>query len=204
VPFVLAPPLAAVGVYVGLRVVRRRRIARFEGQFPEAIDVVVRGLLAGHPFRVALALVARELADPIGTEFGILADEITFGLESTTAIDNLVRRVGYEELAFFAVAVNIQTQTGGNLAEVLSQLSRMVRNRITLRLKVRALTSEGRLSAIFLSLAPFILIALITLISPSYFGEIRDNPIVGPALFIGLSCLAIGNLIMYRMVHFKV
>jgi tight adherence protein B len=153
---------------------------------------------------VALALVAREMPDPIGSEFGILADEVTFGLELTAAADNLVRRVGHEDLAFFAVAVNIQSQTGGNLAEILSRLSQMVRNRAKLRLKVRALTSEGRLSALVLSLAPFILFGIISLIHPAYFGDIRGHPIVVPALIVGLTLLTIGNVIMYRMVHFKV
>jgi len=202
--FALALALTLAWVYLALQIVRRRRRARFGEQFPEALDVVVRGLRAGHPFRVALALVAREMPDPIGSEFGILADEVTFGLELTAAADNLVRRVGHEDLAFFAVAVNIQSQTGGNLAEILSRLSQMVRNRAKLRLKVRALTSEGRLSALVLSLAPFILFGIISLIHPAYFGDIRGHPIVVPALIVGLTLLTIGNVIMYRMVHFKV
>jgi tight adherence protein B len=201
---VLATALAAATVYIALRIIRARRITRFGNQFPEALDALVRSLLAGHPFRVALGLVAREMPDPAGTEFGIIADEIAYGLDVATAVDNLVQRVGHEELPFFAVAVNIQTQTGGNLAEILSGLARLVRNRIKLRLKVRALSSEGRLSALFLSLAPFILFGLITLISPQYFVSVQDHPVAMPALFAGLALLAIGNVIIYRMVHFKV
>lgn len=195
--------LTLVGIYLALQIVRRRRIARFGAQFPEALDVVVRGLRAGHPFRVTLASVAHEMPDPIGSEFGIFADEVSFGLELTTAVDNLVRRVGHDDLPFFAVAVSIQGQTGGNLAEILSRLSQMVRSRAKLRLKVRALTSEGRLSALFLSLAPFILFGIISLIYPAYFGDIRSHPVVVPALIVGLTLLTIGNFIMYRMVHFK-
>ena len=118
---------------------------------PDALDVIVRGLRAGHPFRVALGLVAREMPDPVGSEFGIVADEIMFGLGQSAAIDNLFPRVGQEDLSFFSTAVNIQNQTGGNLAEILSRLSTMLRSRSKLRLKIRALSSEGRLSAIFLS-----------------------------------------------------
>lgn len=200
----IAIVLAIGGVYILLHWVRSKRIAKFGEQFPDGVDIIVRGLRAGHPFRVALGLVAREMSDPIGSEFGILADEIAFGLDINTAAENLVRRVGHEDLAFFAIAVNIQSQTGGNLAEILSRLANLVRSRTKLRLKVRALTSEGRLSAIFLSFAPFILFGIITLISPAYFGEIRNHPIVPLALLVGGLLLVIGNVIMYRMVHFKV
>src|SRR5262245_878607 len=123
---------------------RRRRIARFSQQLPDALDVIVRGLRAGHPFRVALGLVSREMPDPVGTEFGIVADEISFGLEQKIALDHLTRRVGQPDLAFLSIAVNIQSETGGNLAEILHRLSLLLRNRMKLRLKIRALTSEGR------------------------------------------------------------
>jgi tight adherence protein B len=200
----LAVAIALAGTYLVLQLKRRKRIARFGEQFPDTLDIIVRGLRAGHPFRVALGLVAREMPDPIGSEFGIMADEISFGLDLTTAADNLVQRVGHEDLAFFAVAVNIQSQTGGNLAEILGRLSHLVRNRTKLRMKVRALTSEGRLSAIALSLAPFVLMGIITLIAPSYFGDVLNHPITLPAAGIGLLLLAIGQFIMYRMVHFRV
>jgi len=204
VAMALAVVIAVAGAYLALRVVRRKRIARFGEQFPDALDVIVRGLRAGHPFRVALALVAREMPDPIGSEFGIMADEITFGLDLAPAVDNVVRRVGHEDLPFFAVAVGIQNQTGGNLAEILSRLSHLLRQRAKLRLKVRALTSEGRLSALSLSLAPFILFGVISLISPTYYGEVRNHPVILPVMVVGLLLLATGNFIMYRMVHFKV
>ena len=164
---------------------------------------MVRGLRAGHPFRVALGLVAREMPDPVGSEFGIVADEIMFGLDQSVAIDNLGPRVGQDDLSFFATAVNIQHQTGGNLAEILSRLSRMLRSRSKLRLKIRALSSEGRLSAIALSLAPFILFVVITLLSPDYFFSVKDHPIIGPAAVLGALLLIIGNIVMYRMVNFK-
>jgi len=200
----MAVVLTLVIVYLALLYIRHRRIQRFGEQLPDALDVIVRGLRAGHPFRVALGLVSRELADPIGTEFGILSDEITYGLDIDTAMDNLMHRVGHDDLAFFSISVTIQNQTGGNLAEVLWRLSQLVRSRIKLRLKVRAITSEGRLSAIFLSLAPFILFSVINLISPAYFGYTYSHPITIPALVGGLLLLGAGNLIMYRMVNFKI
>ena len=195
--------LAAASIYLFLLSARRRRIAAFSEQFPDTLDVIARGLRAGHPFRVAIALVAREMPDPVGSEFGIVADEITFGLEQSTAVENLGPRVGHNDLSFFSTAVNVQHQTGGNLAEILSRLSRMLRSRSKLRLKIRALSAEGRLSAVALSLTPFILFALITLISPDYFLGVKDHPIAVPALIFGGLLLVIGNVILYRMVNFR-
>ncbi len=199
----LAVLLAAALFYLFLQRARRRRIAKFSEQFPDALDVIVRGLRAGHPFRVALALVAREMPDPVGSEFGIVADEIMFGLEQSVAVDNLAPRVGHSDLSFFSTAVNIQHQTGGNLAEILSRLSRMLRNRLKLRLKIRALSSEGRLSAIVLSLTPFVLFVVITLLAPDYFFAIKDHPITMPAMIVGALMLFVGDVVLYRMVNFK-
>jgi tight adherence protein B len=187
-----------------LSVTRKRRMARFAEQLPDALDIIVRGVRVGHPFPMALGLVAREMPDPIGTEFGMTADEISFGLDIRTAIGNLFRRAGQEDLLFFVIAINIQTQTGGNLGEVLQRLSRMIRARAKLRLKVRALTSEGRLSAYALTAMPFVLFAMISLISPEYFGSVRHHPLIPPATILGLALLFIANVILYRMVNAKV
>src|SRR5262249_27593373 len=152
--------------------VRARRIARFSELLPDAIDVIVRGLRVGYPLPAALELVAREMPDPIGSEFGMTADEISFGQDLRTAVENLHRRVGQDDLPFLLMAINVQSQTGGNLAEILTGLSRLLRNRGKLALKIRALSADGRMSAIVLSLVPFILFGGITLISPSYFAEV--------------------------------
>jgi tight adherence protein B len=195
---------AAVTFLIYLETVRRKRIARFAELLPDSIDVIVRGVRVGYPLPVALELVARELPEPIKTEFGMTADEISFGQDIRAALANLYRRVGHEDLLFLVVAINVQTQTGGNLAEVLSRLSRLIRARMKLHLKVRALSAEGRVSAIVLSLMPFILFGGVSLISPSYFGEIRHEPLVYPALVYGALSLIIGNLVMYRMVNLRV
>ena len=203
VAFTAAVMLSLLLTYLFFRVVRTRRIARFAEQLPDAIDLIVRGVRVGYPLPVALGLVAREMPDPIGTEFGLTSDEITFGQDVKTAVENLYRRVGQDDLLFLVVAINVQSQTGGNLAEILVRLSRLVRNRSKVQLKIRALTAEGRVSAKFLSAMPFVLFAVVSLVSPAYFGEIRHHPIVVPALiYAGLS-LIIGNIMMYRMVNFK-
>ena len=201
---VLAALATAAGVAgLVLNMIRLKRIARFTELLPDAIDVIVRGVRAGYPLPVALDLAAREMPDPIGTELAMTSDEISFGQDVRTAVENLYGRVGHDDLLFFVVAVNVQTQTGGSLAEVLSRLSRLLRNRAKLRLKIRALSAEGRVSAVVLSLMPFILFGGITLISPTYFTEIRDDPLVMPALIYGAISLLLGNIVMYRMVHFK-
>ncbi len=207
----LGPPAILIAIlaasltgYLLLKRARAKRISRFSEQLPEALDIIVRGLRAGHPFRVALGLASREMSDPIGTEFGILLDEISFGLDQQTAVNHLYDRVGQEDLSFVSIAINIQSQTGGNLAEILQSLSQLLRNRSKLRLKVRALTSEGRMSGVLLSALPFALFAIVYAISPAYFAEIRTSPLLVPAVILGFALLAVGNFTIYRMVNFKV
>jgi tight adherence protein B len=201
--FVLSPLAAAATVFLFLRRARVRRIKHFSEQLPDAVDVIVRGVRVGYPFSSAIALVAKEMPDPIGTEFGMTADEIGFGLDVRTALENLYRRVGQEDLLFLIIAMSIQVQTGGKLSDLLGRLAQTLRQRAALRLKVRALTAEGRLSGIFLSITPFILIGIVHLLSPAYFVSVLDNPIITPAIGVGLSMLFIGNVMMYRMINFK-
>lgn len=137
-----------------LVVKRRRRLRQFENQLPDAVDVMVRSLRAGHPVSLAVALVGREMADPIGTEFGIASDEMTYGLDREAALVNLRERTGQGDLAFLVVAISIQSKTGGNLAEILSNLSTLIRARFKMRRKIHVLTSEGRFSAVGLSVVP--------------------------------------------------
>jgi len=194
---------AVVLLFLFFRAFRQRRIARFAELLPDSIDVIVRAVRVGYPLPLALELVAREMPDPVGAEFKAASDEISFGQDVRTAIENLYRRVGQEDLLFLVVAINVQYQTGGNLAEILSRLSRLIRQRARLRLKIAALSAEGRVSALVLSLMPFVLFGGISLISPGYFGEIRGHPLVEPALIYAALSLLIGNVIMYRMVNFK-
>jgi len=198
----------AIGSTLGLMfafvsTARRKRIARFAEQLPDAIDVVVRGTRVGHPLSVAIELVAREMPDPVGTEFGITTDEIAFGLDVGAAVGNLYRRVGQEDLLFLIISITVQQQTGGNLAEILSRLSRLIRSRAKVHLKIRSLTAEGRISARVLSVMPFLLFAVINLINQSYFGDILGHPMVTPALIYAALSLAVGNIMIYRMAHFK-
>jgi tight adherence protein B len=185
------------------RSMRQRRIARFAELLPDSVDVIVRAVRVGYPLPLALDLVAREMPDPVGSEFKAASDEIAFGQDVRTAIENLYRRVGQEDLLFLIVAINVQYQTGGNLAEILSRLARLIRQRARLRLKISALSAEGRVSALVLSMMPFILFGGISVISPGYFAEVRDHPLVAPGLIYATISLLAGNIVMYRMVNFK-
>jgi tight adherence protein B len=144
------------------------------------------------------------MPDPIGTEFGMTTDEMSFGQNIETAVNNLYRRVGQDDLHLLVIAVTVQGQTGGNLAEVLARLSTLMRERFTLKLKIRALSSEGRLSAWILSLMPFILVGVVSLMSKDYFAELTGSPLLGPTLIYSGGSLVIANIFIYRMVNFKV
>ena len=130
-----------------LQYLRGRRQKKFGAQFPDAIDIIVRSLRAGHPVPIAITMVAREMPDPIGSEFGIVTDEITYGADLETAMRNLYFRVGTDDLPLFVTAVAIQGSTGGNLGEILENLSAVIRQRFKMRRKIRALAAEGRASA---------------------------------------------------------
>jgi tight adherence protein B len=203
VTIVLAPIAAIAVMFFVLYYMRSRRIFNFAEQLPDAIDIITRGVRAGLPFSSSVTLVAREMPDPVATEFGMLADEIAFGLDLRSALDNLYRRVGQQDLLFLSVAVGIQTQTGGNLGEILSRLSKLMRSRAKMRLKINALSAEGRLSAVALTVLPFALFLIINFLSPAYYSAVRDSALLEPAIYVGLALLLVGNIVMYRMVHFK-
>jgi len=149
-------------------------------------------------------MVARELADPVGTEFGIVADEITYGADLETAMRNLAYRVGQEDLPLFVTAVAIQGATGGNLSEILQNLSRVIRERFKMRRKVRALASEGKFSALFLSALPIAIFFMIRYVAPDFYGSVWKYDITKMGLAMAATWMAMGNLVMYRMVNFRI
>ena len=204
-------PAAAAGSVFGplavvlyLSVVRQRRIDRFTAQLPDALSIIVRSLRIGHPLASAIGLASREMRDPIAAELAVTAEEIGFGQDVTTAVANLHRRVGQDDLLFLVTAVSVQSQTGGNLAEVLGRLATLMRQRSTLKLKVKALSAEGRLSAWFLTAMPFVLYGAIRLLSKDYFSELSASPALVPALVYGGISLIVSNLVIYRMVNFRI
>ncbi|EGE56918.1 type II secretion system F family protein [Rhizobium phaseoli] len=182
---------------------RARRMKAFELKLPEALDVATRSLAAGHPLPAAIALVGREMPDPIGTEFGLLTDELTYGVTLDDALVNLADRVGVEDLNLLAISLSVQAGTGGNLVEILQNLSKTLRDRTMLRAKVRAISSEGRITAIFMSIYPFLLYAMIRALSPTYFDPVWDSGHGTTLVCALLAVMAIGNVILYKMVNFE-
>jgi tight adherence protein B len=187
-----------------LRVKRGRRQKKFGAQFPDALDIIVRSLRAGHPVPVAISMVAREMPDPIGSEFGIVADEITYGADLETGMRNLYFRIGQDDLPLFVTAVAIQTSTGGNLGEILENLSAVIRQRFKMRRKIRALASEGRASAMILSSLPILMFIVIQIITPDFYASVWNEDLTKMCLAAAAGWMGLGNFIMFRMVNFRI
>jgi tight adherence protein B len=187
-----------------MKYMRGRRQKKFSTQFPDAIDIIVRSLRAGHPTPITVTMVAREMADPIGSEFGIVVDEITYGADLETAMRNLYFRVGTDDLPLFVTAIAIQGSTGGNLGEILENLSAVIRQRFKMRRKIRALAAEGRASAMILSSLPIAMFAIVNFITPSFYASVWDYDLTKIALAVGSAWMGCGNVIMFRMVNFRV
>ena len=190
--------------FIALRILRGRRRKQFGAQFPDAIDIIVRSLRAGHPVPIAITMVARESPDPVGTEFGLVSDEITYGADLETAMRNLYYRIGQDDLPLFVTAVAIQSSTGGNLGEILQNLSAVIRQRFKMRRKIRALAAEGRASALILSSLPIGIFFIIQFIAPDFYGSVWHQDLPKTVLAMAGTWMGIGNLIMYRLVNFRV
>jgi tight adherence protein B len=190
--------------YLVLRILRGKRQKKFGAQFPDALDTIVRSLRAGHPVPIAITMVAREQPDPVGSEFGIVVDEITYGADLETAMRNLYYRIGQDDLPLFVTAVAIQSSTGGNLGEILENLSKVIRDRFKMRRKIRALASEGRASALILSSLPIAMFLIINVLSPQFYSSVWNEDLTKLALTLAGCWMGVGNFIMYRMVNFKI
>ncbi len=190
--------------FMVLRFLRGRRQKKFAAQFPDAIDIIVRSLRAGHPVPIAINMVARELSDPIGSEFGTVTDEITYGADLESAMRNLYFRVGTDDLPLFVTAVAIQGSTGGNLGEILENLSAVIRLRFKMRRKSRALAAEGRASALILSSLPILMFAVINFLVPSFYSSVWGEDLTKIALVLAGCWMGVGNFIMYRLVNFRI
>ncbi|MBO9686277.1 MAG: type II secretion system F family protein [Mitsuaria chitosanitabida] len=212
-PMLLGKPMVVgLGLALGLavlpwwRVASRatERTARMERQFPEALDLMGRAMRAGHAFPSAIRMVAEEMPAPLGRDFRILFDEINYGVPANDALTRLAERVPIPDVSYFVVAVMIQRESGGNLAELLDKISALVRDRLRLLGEVRTLSAEGRLSAMILTALPFGVAMVVNLLNPDFMAVLWSDPLglrmVGVALFM----MAVGILWMRRIIRIRV
>jgi len=183
---------------------KSRRMAMFERQLPEALELVSRALRAGHAFSVGLKLVGDEAADPIGIEFKRVFDEVSMGVSIPEALQNMTDRLNCLDLRFFVTSVLVQRETGGNLAEIIDSLAGMIRMRFELQLKVKALSAEGRFSGIILFGLPIVVGFLLYNLNPEYMGLLFTDPIGQNLVMVGSFLMVTGAIIMKRMVAIKV
>lgn len=201
---VLAPVAGFFLVVFNLRLQAKKRCARFEEQLPDAIDLMVRSLRVGHPVSAAMAAIAKEMPAPIGSEFAIASEEVTYGHDVPTAFRAMAQRVPVQDLGFLNVVLQVQQDAGGNLVEALSGLSNVIRERYRMFRKVKALTVEGRVSAWILSFFPFALIGLLRLTKPDYFDQMIELEIFPILVIVAIFLLTVNVIAMRMITNIKV
>ncbi|MGV6803387.1 MAG: type II secretion system F family protein [Ruegeria sp.] len=196
----------ALGVATPMLVLMAMKDARSKKltkQLPDALDLMARGLKVGHPVAVTVGNVATDLPDPIGSEFGIIQDQINYGDDVATAFHDFAQRVGTEDAKYLAVSIGIQHGTGGNLARVLSILSQTIRDRQTMQKKIKAISAEGRLSSLILTILPVIIYLSIEISTPTFYGDVRNDPLFPYFASVILGLTITQGLILKRLVKFK-
>jgi len=181
-----------------------RRAKLLSLQLPNALEVMVRSLEAGHPIPTAISLVGRELPDPVGSEFGMAADEIAYGATLEQAVARVADRCRHADVDLFAAAIRLQEKSGGNLTGLLKMLAKTVRERHKMRLKIRAASSEGRVSAYILTAAPIVCFLFINVAQPHYYADVLHARFVQIGLGFLVGLLLIGNVVMQRMIDMRI
>ena len=200
----LAAAIALGGPTAWINHTRTKRMTLFSQQLPDALEMMRRGLTVGHPLNVTIASVAREMPAPIGTEFALLADQIAYGDSLIDAVQDMADRIAHEDLHYLAAAVAIQQSAGGNLAAVLGTLARVIRLRFSMRRRVRAISSEGRISAIILTALPFIMGFGTMVMSPDYYRGVADDPKALPMAVAVVVLVTVNGLALRRLVTFRI
>lgn len=186
------------GVYFWVNKKAKKRVSMMEEQLAEAVELMVRSLRVGHPFASAIGIVAKEVPDPLGTEFGLIADEAAYGRNVADSLKAFAERMDNQDLRFLAVAVAIQQQSGGNLAEILEGLGKVVRARYKLFRRVKAITAEAKWSGMFLSAFPLAALVAINMIDPNYYEEVKDSAAFVPAgIFVGV-------MLTFNVIYMKI
>jgi len=182
----------------------KRRINKFNSNFPDAIELMVRGLRSGLPITETLGIVASEVQGPVGIEFRMVADKMKIGRTMEAALQDTADRLGTAEFQFFVITLAIQRETGGNLAETLSNLADVLRKRAQMKLKIRAMSSESKASAYIVGSLPFVVFGLVMMINPHYMGGFFTDQRLIVAGIGGMIWMAIGAGIMAKMVNFEI
>jgi tight adherence protein B len=206
-PWPIALVVALVLAIIPIQVVlwmRNRRMNRFETLLPEAMDLIGRGLRAGHAFPSAIQMVGQEMPEPVGSEFRYTFDEINFGVNVQNALQNLAKRVPITDLRFFVIAVLIQRETGGNLSEVLENISKIIRDRLKLFGRVKTLSAEGRFSALILTLLPFGTLAMLYLVDPVLTSTLWKDETGLKLIYVTLFFMFLGVLWIRSIIRIKV
>lgn len=201
---VVALGMGIGGVYVWISKRATKRMAMLEEQLPEAVELMVRSLRVGHPFSSAVQIVAKEVADPLGTEMGMISDEAAYGRDMGETLKAMAERLDMQDLRFLAVAVTIQQQSGGNLAEILHGLAQVIRARFRLFRRVKAITAEAQWSGKLLSGFPILALIGINLLDPNYYDEVIETPEFIPACLIVAAFLVANLIVMRALVNIKV
>ncbi len=189
--------------YMYVKRVRNKRTYKFEEQFPEAIDLMARALRAGHALPTGLSMVADEMGAPVGTEFRILYDEQNFGLNLGDAMRNFARRIPVLDAKFFVTAVLTQRESGGNLAEVLDNLSTVIRDRFKVKRQIRVISAHGRITGTVLACLPPALAAATLLLNRSYLATLTGDPIGRQMIMVAIVLQVVGTLIMRRIINIE-
>ncbi|MBL9054913.1 MAG: type II secretion system F family protein [Rhodobacteraceae bacterium] len=192
------------GVYTWVNNKAKKRMALLEEQLPDAVELMVRSLRVGHPFSSAIGIVSKEVPDPLGTEFGMIADEAAYGRDVAESLKAFAERMDSQDLRFLAVAVTIQQQSGGNLAEILDGLAKVIRARFKLFRRVKAITAEAKWSGMFLSAFPIGALIMISVVKPDYYDKVKDTPAFIPAALVVAVFLVVNVVFMKMMVNIKV
>jgi tight adherence protein B len=201
---IVAIAMGIGGVFVWVSNKAKKRMALMDEQLPDAVELMVRSLRVGHPFSSAIGIVAKEIPDPLGTEFGIIADEAAYGRNVAESLKSFAERMDSQDLRFLAVAVTIQQTSGGNLAEILEGLSKVIRSRFKLFRRVKAITAEAKWSGMFLSAFPIGALVMINVVQPNYYDDVKDTPVFIPAALVVAVFLIVNVIFMKIMVNIKV
>lgn len=201
---VVAAALALLMFIAFLQYLRSQRMALISEALPDALDLMARAMQAGHAFTSALQVAAKDCAPPLSHELRAVFEEVSFGVGTTQALQALSDRVASDDVRYFVVAVIIQSETGGNLAEVLKTTAHLVRERKKIAGVVRVLSAEGRISAVILSLLPFALAALMSLLNPDFISKLWKDPMGLQLVYVSLVLMGMGVLWMWKMVQIRI